>query len=445
MALSSEHISRSWIKRYLPASLFGRALLILVLPMLLMQAVAVYIFFELHWDNVERHLSMSLVGDVAFLEHEMQHAEPKHRLEVERLAQELMHIDVRLEPFDPEIGHFPSKTDDDVFMSFATLLHETIDEPFLVRRGDHSGHAILLIRLNDSVLRMQFSTKRLESVTTEIFVFWMIGSAVLLLVIATVFLRNQIRPIRKLALAAESFGKGQESVDFRPQGASEVRQAGRSFLAMRERLKRMLTARTEMLAAISHDLRTPLTRMRLALAMLPDQKYVKPLLADVQDMEKMIQEYLDFARGDGGEPPRSISVSALLGEVVERYGQQGGQVTLALSSDPQIIVFRNAMRRCFYNIIDNALKYGSRCEVRAQEMANRVEIILDDNGPGIPAAQRERALQPFKRLDESRNPDAVGAGLGLSIVQDIVLRHGGELKLEDSPLGGLRVRIRLPL
>jgi two-component system osmolarity sensor histidine kinase EnvZ len=214
---------------------------------------------------------------------------------------------------------------------------------------------------------------------------------------------------------------------------------------MRERLKRMITVRTEMLAAISHDLRTPLTRMRLALAMLPSQKYVKPLLADVQDMEKMIQEYLDFARGDGGEPPRSIRLSMLVGEVIGKYEQQGSPVTLTLFADPEIVVFRNAMRRCLYNVIDNALKYGTRCEVRAEEMANRVEIVIDDDGTGIPPNQRERALMPFKRLDDARNPDLGGAGLGLSIVQDIVLRHGGELKLEDAPLGGLRVRIRLPL
>jgi two-component system osmolarity sensor histidine kinase EnvZ len=207
----------------------------------------------------------------------------------------------------------------------------------------------------------------------------------------------------------------------------------------------MLTARTEMLAAISHDLRTPLTRMRLALAMLPDQKYARPLLADVQDMEKMIQEYLDFARGEGGEPPKRIRLSALLGEIVDRYAQQGREVKLNLGSNPEVIVFRNAMRRCLYNIIDNAIKYGTRCEVTAEEMPNRVEIVIDDDGPGIAPQMRERALQPFKRLDESRNPDTGGAGLGLSIVQDIVLRHGGELKLEDSPMGGLRVRVRVPL
>lgn len=445
MTQSLEYRATGIIKRYLPTSLYGRALLILVLPMLLMQATAVYIFYELHWSNVERHLSLSLVGDVVFLEQEMAHGEPKHRHEIEQLASELMHIDLRMEPADPEVGHFPSKTDDEVFASFAAQLRETIDEPFIVRRIGDGNHAILRIKLKDNVLRLQFSTKRLESVTTEIFVFWMIGSAVLLLFIATVFLRNQIRPIRKLALAAESFGRGQDLADFRPQGAHEVRQAGRSFIAMRERLKRMITARTEMLAAISHDLRTPLTRMRLALAMLPNQQQAKPLLMDVQDMEKMIQEYLDFARGDGGELPKNIQLSALLRDVISKYDQQGRAVTLSSDSDLEVVIFRNAFRRCLYNVIDNALKFGTRCEVSIREIEGRAEIIIDDDGPGIPEEQRERALQPFKRLDESRSPDSGGAGLGLSIVQDIVLRHGGELFLENSPLGGLRVRIAVPL
>ncbi len=435
-----------WLKRFLPNSLFGRALLILVLPMLITQALAVYFFYNQHWKDVERHLSRSLVGDIAFLEHEMKFADEKHRQEVESLAYDVLHIDIHREPNDPELGHFPSVTDDAAFITFAEQLRHAIREPFLIRRPAGENNAVLYIKLKDSVLRFDFSIKRLVNVTTEIFIWWIISSAGLLLLIATVFLRNQIRPIRKLAQAAEDFGKGHDNTDFRPQGASEVRQAGRSFLAMRERLKRMISARTDMLAAISHDLRTPLTRMRLELAMLPEQKYARPLIADVQDMERMIQEYLDFARGGGGEQPRRIPLSSFLSEIAGKYGQQGREVTLTQSSDPEVMVFQNAMRRCLYNVIDNALRYGTRCQIHVEQMANRIEILLDDNGPGIREEQRDLAMQPFKRLDPSRNMDSGGgAGLGLSIVQDIVLRHGGEIALEDSPLGGLRVRIRLPL
>lgn len=435
-----------WLKRYLPVSLFGRAILILILPMLIMQGGAIYFFYNEHWVNVQRHLSMSLAGDVAFLTHEFEHADEKRQRELSRLARELLDIEIRREPMDPNL-HFPSSSDDDDFAVFARQLHDLITDPFALRRSFTGGEnrGVLYIRTHDHILRMQFSIKRLSNVTTETFVWWMIGSALLLVVIAISFLRNQIRPISKLADAAEQFGKGQDSALFRPQGAYEVRRAGYSFIAMRERLKRMISARTEMLAAISHDLRTPLTRMRLALAMLPDQKYVKPLVADVLDMERMIQEYLDFARGDTGEETVSIRLSVLMNDVVATYARLEKNITLQQRADPELNLFYYAMRRCLYNLIDNALKYGTHCVVTVEELIRRVEILIDDDGPGIPPAERERAKQPFKRLDSSRGSDTGGAGLGLSIVQDIVLRHGGEMLLEDSPLGGLRVRVRLPL
>ncbi len=441
---SKENINNHWLKRFLPTSLFGRAFLILILPMLLMQTVAIYVFYIEHWENVERHFSTSLAADVGFIVTEMQNADDKQKHDIEKLALQYMQIEVTREPNDSQIAHFPSTTDDSEFMQFAAHLRDTIDEPFMVRHSPGESKVILRIKLKDSVLRLKFSIKRIASVSAVIFIYWMVGSAILFLLIATMFLRNQIRPIQKLAEIAERFGRGQDSGNFRPQGASEVRQAGRSFIAMRERLKRMISARTEMLASISHDLRTPLTRMRLALAMLPEQKYAKTLIADVQDMESMIQEYLDFARGRKGEEPKLIKVSELLEKIAGKYTQQGKNVKIIESSDSVITLFDNAIHRCLYNVIDNALRYGSACELSAREVSGHLEIIIDDNGPGIPLDKRELAMQPFKRLDASRNLDEGGAGLGLSIVQDIVLRHGGEVFLEDAPIGGLRVRINLP-
>ena len=365
----SENSSFLWLKRILPASLFGRALLILVLPMILMQASVIYFFYAQHWHNVQEHLSLSLAGDVSFIVHEMRHGDEKHKDEVRLLAHEFLHIDVRMEPADPVAGHFPSRTDDEAFLLFAERLRDTIDEPFLIRHSSMENRVLLRIQMQNNVLKLQFSIKRLDNITAELFLWWMLGSALLVLVIATAFLRNQIRPIRKLAEAAESFGKGQEIAEFRPQGASEVRQAGRSFIAMRERLKRMISARTEMLAAISHDLRTPLTRMRLELAMVPDLKYAQSLLMDVTDMEKMIHEYLDFARGGGGESAANIGIDALLREVVAKYAQQGRNVTLGAAPQTEVMLFYNAMRRCLNNVIDNALRYGTQCVVSAQKNA----------------------------------------------------------------------------
>lgn len=435
----------SWIKRYMPASLFGRAMLILVLPMVLMQAAALYFFYERHWDNVQRHLSNWLAGDVAFLVHESKIAEGSREHELEGLARRYMHIEMDKATADQTPQQFSSRSDDPLFQVFAEKLHTKMKEPFEVRRTAEGENVVVYVKTGGTILQFRCSTKRLANVTAEIFIWWMVGSAVLLLIIATVFLRNQIRPISRLAEAAEQFGRGKDDQSFRPQGATEVRRAGRSFIAMRERLKRMISARTEMLAAISHDLRTPLTRMNLALAMFPDSKHTGPLLADVKEMEKMIQEYLDFARGEGGEQPKLVRFSTFLTSLANNYMQLGHPVTLVQVPDIEITLLPIAMRRCFANVIENALRYGTCCEISATQVGKYLEVLIDDNGPGIAPDLRERAMQPFRRLDESRDPNAGGAGLGLSIVQDIVLRHGGSVSLEDAALGGLRVRIRLPM
>lgn len=434
-----------WLKSYLPASLFGRALLILVLPMIIMQAFALYFFYERHWDNVQHHLSIWLAGDISFLVHEMEKADTKREKELEVLAGRFLHVELEKPERREDIPKkFTSSSDDALLQVFASKLRGFIREPFAVQRSADGESVLIYVRLADRVILVRATIKRLANVTAEIFIWWMIGSAVLLLIIATVFLRNQIRPIHRLAEAAEQFGRGKDDVNFRPQGATEVRKAGRSFIAMRERLKRMISARTEMLAAISHDLRTPLTRMRLALAMFPEPKHTVPLLADVKEMEKMIQEYLDFARGEGGEKQKQVRIMLLLANLVASYQQQGHAITLGEVPDAELPLFPVAMRRCLSNVIENALRFGSRCEVSAQEVGKHLDITVDDNGHGIPEEKRDLALQPFRRLDEARDPNSSGAGLGLSIVQDIVLRHGGSLMLEDSPLGGLRVRIRLP-
>ncbi|MEI7669135.1 MAG: ATP-binding protein [Pseudomonadota bacterium] len=443
--MEQENITNNWLKRHLPASLFTRALLILVMPMLIVQAIAIYVFYIQHWENVERHFSSNLSGDVAFIVHQIKNSDDKRKRELEKLALKFFQIEITKEPADNEKGHFPSETDDAEFKVFVSQLKDKIEESFLIRRSPGGNKALLYIDMQDYVLKIKFSLKRLASVNAIIFIVWMVGSAIFLSTIATLFLRNQIRPIRKLAEAADKFGKGQDDIEFRPQGASEIRQAGRSFIAMRERIKKLITTRTEMLASISHDLRTPLTRMRLALAMIPEQKYVKQLLADVQDMEKMIQEYLDFARGKSGEQSNKVSLANLLGHVIGKYSSHGKNIKLKIENDISVNIFYNAMCRCLYNIIDNAFRYGKSCEVTVINEELHVNIIIDDDGTGIEPEQRELAMQPFKRLDSSRNLDENnGAGLGLSIVQDIVLRHGGEVYLEDAVIGGLRVRIKLP-
>lgn len=434
-----------WLKRYLPASLFGRAILILVLPMVIMQAAALYFFYERHWDNVQRHLSTWLAGDIAFLVHEIERGDSKREQELEVMASRYLHIELtKVTPATGMPRHFSGASDDPVLQVFATKLRLMLHEPFAVQRSPDGEIVMVYVKAESGVVLFRCTIKRLVNVTATIFIWWMVGSALVLLLIATIFLRNQIRPIHRLAEAAELFGRGKEDPNFRPQGATEVRKAGRSFIAMRERLRRMISARTEMLAAISHDLRTPLTRMHLALAMFPDPKHTAPLLADVKDMEKMIQEYLDFARGEGGEKQKRVRLFTFLSSLINSYAQQGHAITLNAVPDVEIPLFSNAMRRCISNVIENALRYGSNCSIQAVQVGKHIEILVDDDGPGIAPADRELAMQPFRRLNAARDPNASGAGLGLSIVQDIVLRHGGKVTLEESPMGGLRVRVRLP-
>jgi two-component system osmolarity sensor histidine kinase EnvZ len=300
------------------------------------------------------------------------------------------------------------------------------------------------VQLADGVLSFRPTLKRLESGTTVIFMLWMTGSALVFLCIAILFLRNQVRPIRQLAEAAENFGKGQDMPGFKPHGALEVRRAARAFLIMRDRIARQIRSRTEMLAGISHDLRTPLTRMKLQLALPQDAQAARAMSEDVGQMERMIAEYLDFARGEGGEESAVVRLKALMQDIADDYARLGKKVPVE-AEDATITLREGAFRRMMHNLIDNAIRYGKECRVSAAAMPTRVEICVDDKGPGIPAAQREEVFRPFTRLDASRNPATGGVGLGLTIARDVARSHGGDISLSDAPGGGLRVLVRLPL
>jgi len=274
----------------------------------------------------------------------------------------------------------------------------------------------------------------------------MVASSIVLLGIAIVFMRNQIRPIRRLALAADAFGKGRGSDEaFQISGASEVRQAGAAFNRMRERISSQIRQRTDMLSGVSHDLRTPLTRMKLQLAMLPDDAPAEELNADVAEMEKMIEGYLTFARGEGNERSVETDISDLVGSAVSVWQRNGSAIDGHVEGQMRLPAKPNALRRCIDNLISNANRYGGHVWVSAGQRADAIEITVDDDGPGIPEERRKDAFRPFYRFEESRNPETGGTGLGLAIARDVARNHGGDIVLEDSPHGGLRARIRLPL
>ena len=441
---------KNLIKHFTPKKLFWRSLLILLIPMVLLQGVVAYIFFERHWDTVSRRLALGLTGDIVYVMRTIQkYPEDEFREWTLRAAHREMQVNAVFE----KGAHLPAEAPP-ISRKMDRLLHHALSErlviPFHIDTRRDDRNISIRIELKEGVLNILTPRKRMFSTTVNIFVLWMVGTALVVTGIAIFFLRNQIQPIRRLAAAAEAFGKGRPEVDFKPGGASEIRQAGAAFLDMRERIARHIDQRTEMLAGVSHDLRTPLTRIKLQLTMLretsPDAgTEISDLESDIAEMGKMIDEYLDFARGQGGETPVPADLSALLGDIVESARRNG--TVLGLETEPALTLplRPNAIRRCLTNLIDNAVRYGEQVEVRAQRVGDSVEVIIEDDGPGIPPESVEDVFKPFYRLDNSRSPNYAGAGLGLAIARDVARGHGGEITLQESALGGLRAVLRLPV
>jgi two-component system osmolarity sensor histidine kinase EnvZ len=323
-------------------------------------------------------------------------------------------------------------------------LTRRVQRPFRIDDVSCDRCVLVDVQLDTGVLTVNIPRGRLFTATTYIFILWMVGSSLVLLAIATVFLRNQVKSLRRLAAAAEEFGKGRPVSFTKPEGALEVRQAGAAFLRMRERIDRQIRQRTEMLAGVSHDLRTPLTRMKLALALIGEDSAVAELKSDVAEMERLVNLYLDFARGEGTETIVATDIALLIEDVAAAAERQGAALTLARIDELVLPVRPNALRRCLSNLIANARHYGHRVWVSILPVEDGIDILIDDDGPGIPPAERERVFQPFIRLDTSRNPSTGGVGLGLTIARDVARSHGGDVRLETSRHGGLRARVHLP-
>jgi len=429
----------------LPRSLYGRALLILVLPVLFVQLFSAYFFYERHWASVTRNMSQSLVGDVALLVSETHYASDREREEWRALSKHLLNMNVSYaygKTLDKRAAYNDSR-----FSDFHAMLKKRIGLPTHIILSKDGTLIDIAVELSDSVMHVVVNKKRLFNSTSYIFSIWLAVSSILVLLVAVSFLRNQIRPIGQLAKAAERFGMGDDEGDFRPRGATEVRQAGRAFLTMRARIRRQIATRTSMLAGISHDLRTPLTRMKLEIAMLKDEEMKASLGDDVDEMHYMIQEYLDYAKGDESSEMRE---SVLLGEYLEdaiMHYQQAGKAVQLDEVEKHIVVTiaPRAFKRVTDNIITNALRYGAEmCHISTASERQHAVIVFDDEGEGIPEGSLEDVFRPFTRLEDSRNSETGGVGLGLSIAQDIVQSHGGTIRLVNRELGGLRVIVRIP-
>jgi two-component system osmolarity sensor histidine kinase EnvZ len=440
---------RAFKRMLLPRGLFGRSLIIIVAPMVVLQGIVTYAFFVRHYDIVSRRMAHGVAGDIAFLTNiEESYPTGKARANLLDMAARSLGYQISLLPGEKlNLPYRHTSTDLKNAMSavFANRLGAAY--PFTSRQV--VNYTDLRVQVKDGVLRIMVPREQLVASNADIFILWMVGSSLVLIALAIMFLRNQVKPIERLALAADAFGKGRAVPDFKPYGALEVRRAAQAFLTMRERIERYVQQRTEMLAGVSHDLKTPLTRLRLHLAMMGGDVETAPLLEDVGEMEHMLDEYLDFARGDGGEDAQAAD----LGDVVQEAavaaasarGAKGDRLSVEAPSGIRLAVKRNALKRCATNLIDNALKHGKHVAVGLVRNGHVVEILVDDDGPGIPEARREEAFRPFHRLDEGRNLQSGGVGLGLAIARDIARAHGGDLTLDRSAMGGLRAAIRLPV
>ena len=435
----------------MPRGLFGRSLLIIVMPVVLLQAVVTYLLFDRQWEAVTTRISRGVAAQIVLFVQSYEALGPdRFAGEVVRLRETSFGLVPVIKPGE-KIPETESPAYGVLKQIFVRELSTRIGRPVWIDSDSLEDQVDIRIQLDDAVMQVMAERKRVMSTNTHVWVLWMIGTSLILLGVAVLFLRNQIRPIERLADAAEAFGKGRDVPDFRPSGATEVRRASLAFLDMRERISRFVQQRTDMLAGVSHDLRTPLTRMKLELAMMKDDASIQALKGDLEEMERMLEEYLAFARGQAGEGAAETDLGQLLRDVVASAQRKADakasaqKVGLSLKDDLVVEVRPNAMRRCLTNLLENALRHSTHSEISAGKSGTIVEIAVDDDGPGIPADQREEAFRPFHRLDSGRTLVSGGVGLGLAIARDIARGHGGDIILGESRLGGLRAVVRLPV
>jgi two-component system osmolarity sensor histidine kinase EnvZ len=441
-----------WLRRQMPKTLFGRSLLIIVLPVALMQIAVTYIFFDAHWQTVTSRLSEGLAGNIAWaVESYEEDPSAQSFAKLSARAEESMSLSIALQPgrtlpatrrdapvlFEPFFAP--------IDRSLERALAERLDSPFWFDTTRYPAFVDIRVAVPGGVMRVLAPRDRAFATQGHIFVLWMTVATVLLTAIAILFIRNQVRAIERLANAAEAFGRGADAPAFKPHGAREVRRAASAFLDMRSRIQRHIDQRTTLLAAVSHDLRTPLTRLKLALALAEPSKRNTAMKKDLAEMEHMIDEYLAFARGEGGESVETVPLKPLIEEVSEGAVRAGARVSVEAEPDLTARVRPQALKRALSNLVMNAAVHGEHVEVAARARAQGgVEIVVDDDGPGIPADRYEEAFKAFGRLDESRNQNTKGVGLGLAIARDVARGHGGDIVLDRSPLGGLRAVVRLP-
>jgi two-component system, OmpR family, osmolarity sensor histidine kinase EnvZ len=430
----------------MPRGLYARALLIIIMPMVILQSVLAFVFVERQWAAVTQRLSAGVVQDIAALIDVYQgYPQDADRAQIKRIAQERLGLVVDFLP----LGDLPPPGPKPFFSlldsALSTELSKQIGKPFWIDTVGNSALVEIRIQLDHAVMRIFARRGAAYASNAKLFLLWMVGTSGVLLLVAIMFLRNQIKPILRLADAAESFGKGREVPNFRPRGAREVRRAAAAFIEMKTRVERSLEQRTAMLAGVSHDLRTVLTRFKLELALIDDSPEVEAMTKDIDEMARMLEAYLAFARGDLGEQSEPTDMAEFLEELkldAERHGHKTGVI---FHGPPIVTVRPAAFKRCLGNLVSNAARFADTISITGHRDHRWLTVTVDDDGPGIPPNMREEVFKPFLRLDDARNQDEGGTGLGLAIARDIARSHGGDILLSESPLGGLRATVRVPV
>lgn len=436
----------STFKSWMPKGLYARSLLIIIVPMVVLQSVVAFVFMERHWNTVTQRLSAAVVQDIAALIDVYKgYPQDKDRAVLKRIAQQRLGLVVDFLPPEDMPAPGPKPFFSLLDQKLSNQLRQQVARPFWIDTVGRSSVVEIRIRLDDAVMRVLARRSAAYASNSEIFLFWMVGTSLVLLTVAVLFLRNQIKPILRLADAAENFGKGRDDPDFRLRGAREVRRAAQAFIEMKSRIERSIEQRTAMLAGVSHDLRTILTRFKLELALIGDTPEVDAMRKDVDEMGAMLEAYLAFARGDSGEQAQPTDMEVVLEELRSEAERQGDAATVVFRGSPVVTVKPASFKRCLANLVSNAARYADSISIAGHRDHRYLTVTIDDDGPGIPYDMRDEVFKPFRRLDDARSLDEGGTGLGLAIARDIARSHGGDITLADSPMGGLRAAVRIPV
>ncbi len=430
------------LKKISPNSLYTRSLIIIIAPIVVLQAILTFVFLERHWQLVTKKLSSSVVSEIGMI---IKMQKETDQETISSYAKEFYDISINYYS-NQEISLDNNIPKTIVERTLVREIGERLDTKTWVQDFPEEKKVKVIIPLGSSIIEFLIPRRNVYATNSHIFLVWMVISSILILSIAILFLRQQIKPIEKLAKAAESFGMGKKIENFKPSGASEVRKAADAYIKMQERIEKFIEQRTLMLAGVSHDLRTPLTRIKLQLEMLSKNRENEELLKDVDEMQYMLETYLDFSQTVSSEESSLVNINKLIEEVIETSKDENNFIIFKPLKKNEINHKCKyiALKRCIINIINNAKAYGDKIIIKLSESDNEININIEDNGPGISEKDYQKALKPFQRLDSSRNQNIAGSGLGLSISQDIIKTLDGNLNLSKSEMGGLKVEINLP-